>query len=192
MVTVLLQSAVLLILGQVLLGAVGYAVPSDVAWLGLPLWALLFWLILRVARVLRAETERLAMQRHPVTPWRMAVWAVLLWQWPSVILLPEGTPAPVILGQLWNGVMLPVQGTVGLLFGEATGTALGPWLWVAVLLEALVFGLIVGRPVSTGLPVARGTADSHPRHQVAAAGEWAPARRLNDVRKKYSTPHKKR
>lgn len=192
MVTVLLQSAVLLILGQVLLGAVGFAVPAGLAWLGLPLWILLFWLILRVARVLRAEMERLAMQRQPVVPWRMALWAVLLWQWPSVLLLPEGTIAPPLLGQLWNGVMLPVQGTVDLLFGQAAGTALGPWLWVAVVLEALVFGLIVGRPVPTGLPAARAAADALPKRQVAAAGQWAPARSLNDVRKKYNTPHKKR
>lgn len=191
MLTVLLQSAVLLILGQLLLGAVGYVVPMGLAWLGLPLWILLFWLILRVARVLRGEMEKLAMQRQPVVPWRMAVWAVLLWQWPSVILLPEGSLAPEVLGRVWNGVMLPVQGTVGLIFGRAAGTALEPWLWVAVVLEALVFGLIVGRPVSTGLPAAK-AADALPKRQVAAAGDWAPARRLNDVRKKYNTPHKKR
>jgi hypothetical protein len=192
MLTVLLQSAVLLILGQLLLGAVGHVVPLELAWLGLPLWILLFWLILRVARVLRGEMEKLAMQRQPVMPWRMAVWAVLLWQWPSVILLPEGTFAPAVLGEVWNGVMLPVQGTMGLLFGEAAGTSLGPWLWVAVVLEALVFGLIVGRPVATGLPVAKAAADALPKRPVAAAGDWAPARSLNDVRKKYNTPHKKR
>lgn len=193
MLAVLLQSAVLLILGQLLLGAVGvYAVPSEVAWLGLPLWIFLFWLILRVARVLRGEMEKMAMKRQPVAPWQMAVWAVLLWQWPSVILLPEGTFALPMLGQIWNGVMLPVQGTVGLLFGQTAGTALGPWLWVAVVLEALVFGLIVGRPLSTGLPAAKAAADALPKRQVAAAGEWAPARSLNDVRKKYNTPHKKR
>lgn len=191
MLTVLLQSAVLLIVGQVLLGAVGYAVPSGFAWLGLPLWILLFWLILRVARVLRAEMEKRVMQRQTVVPCQMAVWAVLLWQWPSVILLPQGSFAPPVLGQIWNGVMLPVQGTAGLI-SDAAGAALGPWLWVAVLLEALVFGVIVGRPVATGLPVTRPSAEAHPRHQVAAAGEWAPARRLNDVRKKYNTPHKKR
>ncbi|MDF2627337.1 MAG: hypothetical protein K0R39_1168 [Symbiobacteriaceae bacterium] len=191
MLTVLLQSAVLLILGQLLLGAVGYVVPQGLAWLGLPLWIFLFWLILRVARVLRAEMEKKGLQRHPVVPWQMAAWAVLLWQWPSVILLPKGTFVPGVLGQIWNGVMLPVQGTVGLV-SEAAGTALGPWLWMAVVLEALIFGLIVGRPLATVLPGVRQAAEL-PQRQVAAAGGWAPARTLKDVRgKRHHTPPKKR
>lgn len=184
MVTVLLQSAVLLILGQLLLGAVGYAVPQGLPWLGLPLGILLFWLILRVGRVLRDYLEAAARKRQPVAPLQMALWATLLWQLPSVILLPAGTIAPNWLGQIWNGVMLPVQGTAGLLFGGAE--ALASWLWVAVVVEALVFAFIVGRPL-TGPAVAEPPA----LKQVAAAGNWAPARRHRDVVKKYNMPRSK-
>lgn len=185
MVTVLLQSAVLLILGQLLLGAVGYAVPQGLPWLGLPLGILLFWLILRVGRVLRGFLEEAARKRQPVAPLQMALWATLLWHLPSVLLLPAGTFAPRWVGQVWNGVMLPVQGTAGLLFGGAE--TLESWLWVAVVVEALVFALIVGRPM-TG-PAAAETAA--PRQQVAAAGNWVPARRHKDVVKKYNMPRSK-
>jgi len=173
--TVLLQSAVLLILGQVLLGAVGYAVSAWLPWLGLPLSVLLFWLIVRTARVLRGELEEAARKRQAVVPWQMAAWAALMWQWPSVVFLPSGTFAPEWLGRVWNGVMLPVQGTFG--------TALGPWLWVAVVVETLAFVAIVGRPLTLAmaLVVSKPVEQPPAQREVAAAAEWAPARRHKDA-----------
>ncbi|HWI62044.1 MAG TPA: hypothetical protein VNT75_09410 [Symbiobacteriaceae bacterium] len=177
---VLLQSAVLLILGQLILGAVGYVL-VDIPWLGLPLGIILFWLILRLARVLRGEMETQAKQNGRVVPWQMALWATLLWQWPSVILLPSGTFAPEWMGKVWNGVMVPVQGTVGLI-SQTAADGLGPWLWLAVVLEALAFALVVGQPLATRSPVPeRKAAQAAAQRQVAASGEWAPARRHREV-----------
>ena len=177
---VLLQSAVLLILGQLILGAVGY-VCTEIPWLGLPLGMLLFWLIVRLARVLRREMETLARQSGGIVPWKMALWATLLWQWPSVILLPSGTFAPQWMGQVWNGVMVPVQGTVAM-FSEGAGAALAPWLWLAVVVEALAFALVVAQPLAARTPVAdRKGAEAAAQRMVAAGGDWAPARRHKEV-----------
>ena len=129
MVMALLEAAVLLILGQLVLGAVGWVVPQAYPWLGLPLGVLLFWLILRVARVLREFLDEAARKRQPVAPLAMALWATLLWQLPSVVLLPSGTFTPVWMGQIWNGVMLPVhQRNQGAIAAALTSPEAKAWL----------------------------------------------------------------
>lgn len=178
---VVLQSAVLLILGQLILGAVGLAVPPGLAWLGLLLGALIFWLIVRIARVLRSEmTAALEQQEEVVVPWQVATWATMLWQWPSILLLWPDTVFPEWMGRLWNGVALPVQGTVDLF---ADGAAIQPWLWVAVAVEAVTFWILVARPLPAQVAARKQAAEAVQR-TAAGTNDWAPARRHKDVQRR--------
>jgi Na+/alanine symporter len=182
MTTVLVQTAFLLLLSQVLLGAVGRILSG---WWGLPVLILQVWLILRIADVLRGEMLQAVRRRVKLVPWHMALWVVLFWQWPSVLFLPRITPIPALIGEVWNGAMFSVAGLVGV-FGQTAADAVRSWLWVGVVLEALLFVLVAGRTI-VRTPAGRRQAEQAAR-QVAAAGDWAPARRHKDVAKRRPAP----
>ena len=172
-VKVPVQIGILLLLAQVVLGAVGYVLPQGLPWLGLPLVVLLLWLIVRTARILRTEMETAVKRKAPVpTPWLHALIAALVWLWPAGLLLPGWSFVPQWAPAIWNGSFQPVVDTLGL-------TSLTPWLWVAVPLEGLLLLAVAGRP----LP--RLVAPVAVRSNLApVAGGWAPARTYKDALRK--------
>lgn len=169
----LVQTAILLIIGQGVLGGAGFAL-RHLPWLGLPLPFLLFWFIYRTARVLRESMIRAQRRWVPVVPWQAALWVVLLWQLPTLVVLPFW--APDWAAGLWQGAMLPVVGTVDL-WVPSFATAVTPWLLLACLVEGAFFVRVAGRSSALRLPLRQAS----PHQPAAASGEWAPARRRKDI-----------
>lgn len=182
---VIMQSAVLLILGQVVLGALGFAVPDRYPWLGLPLLLLFMWLIVRTARVVRQELEGAAKKRQTVVPWRVALSTALIWQVPALIgwavlaWLPDWVPA------VWHGTALPAIDSLDRWI-PALGLGATSWVTVAVaVLEAVLFGFIAGRPLAPVVTPKAAQEQAHATVAAAASGEWAPARRHKDAMKRH-------
>ena len=174
----LFQTAILLLLGQATLGAIGY-LTSPWPWLGLLLPFLLLWLVMRVGRVLREEIAR-APERAGVIPWRIALFVAVLWQLPAGVLMllwPDLTPG------VWQGSILPLTGTLGYLWPALPG-AVAPWLWTACLPEIALFMTVAAEPVRSRTLPAEVVATAAARMAVGEGeGRWVPARRVQDARK---------
>ncbi|HYG56917.1 MAG TPA: hypothetical protein VD902_02470, partial [Symbiobacteriaceae bacterium] len=139
------QIAVLLLGGQIALGAIGLALSGSMPWLGLLLSILLFWLIVRTARVLRREMELAVARKAQVTPWVQALSVVLTWLWPAALLLPGWPFMPQWAPDLWNGSLQPVVGTVAL-WNSGVAAVMDQWLWLMVPVEGLLYLAVAGRP----------------------------------------------
>lgn len=181
--TSLLQVTLLLLAGQLILGAPAYAVggPGGVPWLSLPLLVLFLWLIARTGAVLRQEMAAAVKRRQAVVPWRMVVAAILLWQAPALLGLALSKWLPGWVTLAWHGAMLSAVGTLDLIFPAMNLADTAWWPYVASLLEVALFAVVAGRPV---LPAAVSHQPAVQARAAVAAGEWAPARRHKDVVKK--------
>jgi hypothetical protein len=178
---VLVQTALLLVGGQVVLGVLGYWVPSGYPWLGLPLIVLFVWLITRTAQVVRQELKVTTKQQVTAAPWRIALTGLLAWQAPALLGLALLRWLPDWVVGVWHGTALPVVRSLDRWF-----PSLGAGFWflaAASAAEAVLFGLIIGRPVSRAVAPAS-TAPGRARATVAA-GQWAPARSHKDVVKRH-------
>lgn len=167
----LLQMALLLILGQSVLGALGF-VSMGVPWLGLPLTGAMFWIYARIARVLRHDLAQATRKGALIVPERLAFFVAVFAQVPGFALLPYWAPGWAT--NVWQGALLPVAGTLDL-FWPVVLTAVQPWLWVASLLEIVLFTWLVIRPD----PATTRYTPPQPARR-AVSGEWAPARRRVD------------
>lgn len=170
----LLQTVLLLCLGQWLLGGLGLLAVGVAPWLGLPLTLLLIWLIRRVAVIFREEAAKADRNGQATAPKRLSFFVALLAQLPGLALLPFWAPATI--ATLWQGAVLPITASLGLFWPEGAAIA-QPWLWLAVILEIGLFVWVATAP--------------EPRHQPQlatpvkpAAGDWAPARRHADLNKR--------
>lgn len=178
MLKLLLETSLLLLVGQALLGGLGFGAGA-LPWpyLGLPITASFIWLVIRTALVMREEMAKARKRGAMIVPWRMALFTGVLWQVPALAVAPSWFP------EVWQGALLPIRGTFGLLWPEAAA-ATTPWLWVAALGELALFALVAGR--STIRPALRG-AQVNPAQRPVAAGEWVPARRRKDIVRKKMT-----
>lgn len=170
----LIQTALLLLLGQAVLGAAGF-VFRPWPWLGMMLPFLLFWLVVRVGRVLRDEMAR-APERAGVTPWRTALFVAVLWQLPAgalMLLWPDLAQA------IWQGALLPITGTLGYLW-PAMPAAAAPWLWTAGIAELGLFVAAAAEPVRSRVIAPEVVASAR---KAAGQGDWVPARSLAEARK---------
>jgi hypothetical protein len=172
------QTALLLALGQLFTGLLGYAADrAGWAWTALPLPLLLAWFIYRTGGVLRTEMEKAQRRKILLVPERFALFVATLWQLPALLTLPLW--APPWASQVWQGWLLPLTGTAGLLWPGAR--SLASWLWLAFPLQmALFYGAT--RPPRRRVPQVERPA------LKAASGDWAPARRYRDVVKKDEEP----
>lgn len=138
----LVQTALFLIVIQWVLGAMGYLLDG---WppVGLPLTIALAWLISRTAVVLRDEILWVRRKRRHVVPLAVAGFVVAFWQIPALIAVPLW--APHWLAPVWQGAMLPVLRTVGLVFPDMVGPAT-PWLWFNGFWQAALFMWTASRP----------------------------------------------
>ncbi len=170
----ILQTMLLLFLAQLLLGGVGLYLADALPWLGLAVTVFLLWLIYRLALVFRAEAAEALKRAVPVSASRLAVFAALGVQLPALLLLPFWAPGWIVT--LWQGAMLPVPATLGLLWPQVAAVG-EEWIWLAFLLEMGLFTWAAGRP-----------AVEKTVHQAAPlkapAGEWVAARRLSDINRK--------
>jgi hypothetical protein len=169
----LLQTMALLFLGQLLLGWLGWLLVGAAPWAGLPVTLLLVWFLYRLARVFRDEVQQAIRRDEPVQPGRLAVFVALAAQLPSLALLPYWAPEWIV--KLWQGAVLPVPATLSMIWAGA-GAAV-PWLWVSSALEIALFAWVVTAPEKKVQTYAAPPVK-------AAAGDWAPARRVSDVQKK--------
>lgn len=176
----LIQTALLLMFGQVLLGAVGYAaVSAGLPWAGLPLLLLYGWLILRTARVLHtALQDQVRENRTPLEAWRYSLLTLLVWQVPGVLVLALHNRLPDWLPRLWHGLNFPMAGTVSWLVPGLL-TDMLYWHVGVIGFAAGLFMAVAGRPLD--LPMAPKPVAARPSLATAAGGEWAPARRAKDV-----------
>jgi hypothetical protein len=170
----LLQTIRLLFLGQVLLGGLGWLLVGVMPWAGLPVTFLLAWFLYRVGLVFREELKKAVKREEPVAPGRLALFVGLAAQLPGLALLPYWAPWWVL--PLWQGAVLPLSATLGMIW-PAAGNALGNWIWVAAFAEIALFAWVAAAPerqakVETAPPVR------------PAAGEWVAARRHTDVQKR--------
>lgn len=176
----LVETAILLAVSQFILGVAGYLL-KGIPWAALPVVFFLGWMIVRTARVLREAMGRAVRRRVPLTPWVTALVVGLFWQLPALACVPAWAPAPAI--RLWQGALLPIPGTVELLGGH--WLQVEPLLWLMVPLEIALFVWVAARNV---VPVRRFTAQSGAAASIDAArngtGEWAPARRRKDIRRR--------
>lgn len=168
------QIMLLLFLGQLLLGATGWALVRLSPWAGLPATILLLWLIWRLAVIFRDEVSRALRRGAPILPGRLAFFVALGVQLPGLALLPYW--APYGITAFWQGAFLPVAGILGLLL-PAHAQAIASLLWLAAPLEIALF-------VASALPRKPRRIVIPPARTPRSAGEWAPARRAADVEKK--------
>lgn len=169
----LLQTVALLFLGQALLGGFGWLLVETAPWAGLPVLFFLVWFIRRTSAVFREEMAAASRRGEPVQPGRLAFFVALAAQVPGLALLPYWAPEWIL--PLWQGAVLPVVATLGLLWPEGGALAL-PWLWLAALAEIALF-------VSTAVAAEKQVVQS-PVPVKPAAGEWAPARRHSAVERR--------
>ncbi|MGE5675263.1 MAG: hypothetical protein ACM3XM_15545 [Mycobacterium leprae] len=162
------QIAVLLIIGQALLGALGYFTRS-LPYLSLVYTLVFIWLVVRAARAVRPAPKEKGLGTAG------AVAAAALWQLPAIALLPFWMPE---LGtQLWQGALYP---WVGLVADRWVGAGLQGWLWLAAVPEFLLFVLAAApaktRPVQSPAPVVAASQLTPEQKE-----NWAAARRHQDV-----------
>lgn len=189
MTSALLQALMLLLAGQILLGGAGFAAnAAGLPWLGLPLLAVWLWLILRTSSVLRGEMEAAERRREPIVPWKLALFTTLLWQLPALVAVAPWSWVPGWVPGVWHGALLPFKQSLELWL-PSMATPQSYWLFGGTLAEAAIFAVRTGRPAAR--PVIPRPAASAAARQVAAGGEWAPARSLKDVRAKKSGPSKR-
>ncbi|MFZ5814731.1 MAG: hypothetical protein ACOY93_05460 [Bacillota bacterium] len=170
----LLQTMLLLLLGQVLLGGVGWLLVKAAPWAGLPVTLLLLWFIRRVALIFREEAQAALKREAPILPGRLSLFVALGAQLPGLLLLPYWAPESAML--LWQGAVLPVTATLTWIW-EPWGDVLRSFLWLAFLPEVALFAWMAGAPQ----PAKKAPPAAPPK---AAPGEWAPARRVADVERK--------
>jgi len=166
----LLQTTLLLFLGQLLLGGLGMFLALNLPWVGLPVTLFLFWLIYRLAKVFRAEAANALKRSEPVQPGRLAFFVGLGAQLPGLLLLPFW--APTWITGVWQGALMPASALV-----SERWPAVGEWLWLAFLLELALFVGVASRPVE--VPKVYQAASLK-----APAGEWVAARRLADINRR--------
>lgn len=190
----LFQVVTLLIVGQVVAGALSHAIGEVTPWLGLPFTLLWLWLILRLAVVVSEEG------RQRGASWRVPALVILLWQLPTLITLPFWAPPWV---SVWlHGAWTPVTGALAYIWPSMVLTPLWPFLMVEVALFAWVIAQPAPRAKAVTPAVPRAVlaaqaqqAAAHmPSEEVVSEGsssepnrEWVAARRLKDVRGKRST-----
>ncbi len=161
-----LQTALLLFLGQILLGGLGWFFSGRFPWVGLPAALVLLWFVWRLGIVFREEAERRT-RRYRTS---MAAWTALLSQLPGLLLLHYW--APDWIHSLWQGAFLPISALLER-YWPGVGQAVAPWLWASAALIILLFARAAkaeGPPPAPAAP--------------ARPGEWVPARRLADVQKR--------
>jgi hypothetical protein len=168
--------ALLLLAAQVSLGVVGFAAgAAGLAWLGLPLLALLLWLLVRIAAVLRDEMEQAQKRKQPVVPWKLALFVTLLWQLPALVAVAPWGWVPDWAPGVWHGALLPFPQVLQPWWPAPVSY----WLLGGTLVQAGLFAWLAGRPLARRV-VPAATAAAQARDAVAA-GQWAPARRHKDV-----------
>lgn len=168
------QIMLLLFLGQLLLGAIGWALVRLSPWAGLPATLLLLWLVWRLAVIFRDEVSKALRSGAAIAPGRLAFFVALGVQLPGLALLPFW--APRWITAVWQGAVLPAAALLGRLW-PAHAETFAVYLWLAAALE-------IGLFVATALPrTPRRIVVATPK-VARAAGEWAPARRVADVEKK--------
>lgn len=170
----LIQTMLLLCLGQWLLGGLGWLAVGVTPWLGLPLTLLLIWLIRRLAVIFREEAAKADRNGQATAPKRLSFFVALVAQLPGLALLPFW--APPAFATVWQGAVLPITATLGLLWPEGAALA-QPWLWLAVILEMGLFVSVATAPEPRYQP--QMTAQVKPE-----AGDWAPARRHSDLKRR--------
>ena len=172
----LLQTVALLFLGQLLLGGLGRMLVETAPWAGLPVTPLLIWFIYRAAVVFREEMAQALKREESIQPGRLAFFVGLAAQLPGLALLPYWAPALDWFYLLWQGAVVPVTATVSWLWpGSADATR--EWLWLAAFLEVALFAWVA-------VPREPKAAVAVPPPVRPAAGEWAPARRVTDVKRR--------
>lgn len=188
---VLLQMWVLLVISQLLLGAVGLAITMTgwPVWLGLPLTVLLIWIVVRLGRILREEAERLrAPGQVPARPWLLPTAVALCWQLPGLLLLV--LPLPMLYLMLWHGAVLP-------LFAPFAGTrtmaeAIAGFALASVAQGGLLVWAGTARMRSQNItaapsasasrtPAAPAADDAQGQPRAAGGTEWYAVRRVKDV-----------
>jgi len=168
------QIMLLLFLGQLLLGAIGWGLVGLSPWAGLPATLLLLWLIWRLAVIFRDEASRALRSGAPILPGRLAFFVALGVQLPGLALLPFWAPSWITA--VWQGAALPVAGILGL-FLPAHAETFASFVWLAAVLEIALFA-------AAALPRRPRRIAVAPAAAARAAGEWVPARRAADVEKK--------
>lgn len=161
-----LQTALLLFLGQLLLGAPGWFLARRWPWAGLLATLVTLWFVWRLGVVFREEAERHTRRYRTATAAQTAALAQL----PGLLLLPYWAPEWVY--SLWQGAFLPVAALLER-YRPGLGQAVVPWLWASAAAIVLLFAG-AGREVPAPAPPP----------VRAAPGEWVPARRLADVQKR--------
>ncbi|MBP2017098.1 hypothetical protein J2Z79_000472 [Symbiobacterium terraclitae] len=161
-----LQTAFLLLVGQVLLGGLGWFLSGRLPWVGLLTTLFLLWFAWRLGLVFRDEAERRTRRYRAST----AAWTAFLSQAPGLLLLHYW--APDWIHSLWQGAFLPAAALLDR-YWPGTGASLVPWLWLTAPLLILLFTRPARAQQTQEVPVQR-----------RAPGEWVPARRLADVQKR--------
>jgi len=171
----LLQTALLLMVAQAALGAVGYGL-SRMPWVGLVITLVWLWFLIRVALVLRGEMDRLLVRRRPVVHGRVALAAAAIWQIPTYLTLPFWAPARFTA--IWEGALAPAV-TLSARWAPGLASDPGRWLWAAFAVNVLIFGLVAGRSqaVVKLKPASRPSAASASVPLRQASGDWVAARR---------------
>ncbi|OTA41786.1 MAG: hypothetical protein A6D92_03850 [Symbiobacterium thermophilum] len=161
-----LQTAFLLLLGQLLLGGLGWFLAGRWPWIGLIPALVLLWFAWRLGVVFREEAERRTRRYRTAA----AAWTAVMSQIPGLLLLPFW--APDWIYSLWQGTFLPVAALLER-YRPGLGQVVVPWLWASAAAIVLLFAG-AGREVPAPAPPP----------VRAAPGEWVPARRLADVQKR--------
>lgn len=170
----LIQTMLLLLLGQVLLGGLGWLLVGAAPWAGLPVTLFLVWFLYRVGLVCREEMEKAMKRDEPIAPGRLAAFVGAAAQLPGLLLLPYWAPDWILT--LWQGAVLPVAVTLGMLWPTG-GASAASWLWLAAFFEIALFAWAAAGPQRQAKVYS--AAPARP-----AAGEWAPARRLSQVQRR--------
>lgn len=161
-----LQTAFLLLIGQLLLGALGWFLSGRLPWVGLLATLALLWYAWRLGVVFRDEAERRT-RRYRASA---AAWTGFLAQLPGLLLLPYWAPGWIY--SLWQGAFLPVPAVLERYWPGMGGRVI-PWLWLTAVLVVLLFARPAHKERRQEAPAQR-----------LAPGEWAPARRFADVQKR--------
>jgi len=166
------QITLLLLLGQILLGTVGWFLADRFPWAGLLATLFLFWFVWRLGIVYREEAERTARGRRTAIA-GVRAWTAILAQIPGLLLLPFW--APEWIHSVWQGAFLPAVATLNL-FLPSVRAAASPWLWLSAIPVVALF-------TWASRPTAERRSPQEEASRAAAAGDWVPARRLADVQK---------
>jgi hypothetical protein len=172
---VVFQTVLFLVLAQVILGAIGYLLPTSVVWLSLPLLLLFIWLIGRVAGIFRQEMALMQKRGASIDPPRLALFLSVVWQLPSLLVLAAFMPTWAM--QVWQGALLAVPEALGL-FSPTAGATVTRWLGLAAFAEMAFFALIASRPVEKRSHVGAPVVVERP----VATGEWVSARKSKRTR----------